>query len=54
METLLDDATLTTFRDVALAAALGLLIGIEREWSVARTQEGTGFAGARTFTLAAL
>ena len=36
---------------IALALALGLLVGLERGWSLRKQGEGTRFAGIRTFAL---
>lgn len=54
MESEFASVSLNVFRDLAVAGALGMLMGMEREWSEVRAGEPTGFAGARTFTLAAL
>lgn len=42
------------FRGVALALALGLLIGVERGWSQRLEPDGARVAGIRTFTLLGL
>lgn len=41
------------FRNLMIAAAIGFLIGFEREWTDARDGGELSFAGARTFTLVA-
>lgn len=43
--------SLEDYRNLALAAALGFLIGLEREWSDIRAGHDRTFAGVRTFTL---
>lgn len=47
---------ISTWQILYLAAALlaGLLIGIERGWTLRRAEEGTRVAGIRTFTLVGL
>lgn len=47
-------AVVGPFRGVALALALGLLIGIERGWSQRLESDGSRVAGIRTFTLLGL
>lgn len=42
------------FRNLGVALALGLLIGLERGWKQREGAEGTRFAGIRTFALTAL
>ena len=43
--------TLVELQCVALAAAIGLLIGIERGWQERELHDGARVAGIRTFTL---
>lgn len=45
---------LTPFRDLAIALALGLLIGLERGWSARAEPAGGRVAGIRTFGLVGL
>ncbi len=52
----MNDAALpvTVLRDLALALAIGLLVGIERGWRLRREREGSRVAGLRTFALLGL
>lgn len=51
MPDLIDPASLIDLRNLALAAAVGFLIGFEREWTHAVEARAHTFAGARTFAL---
>lgn len=42
---------MTTYRDLALALAIGLLIGVERGWHLRHEPSGSRVAGVRTFVL---
>lgn len=48
------DPILDTFQGLAIALAIGLLIGMERGWQTRLTPEGSEFAGIRTFGLIGL
>src|ERR1043166_6337198 len=43
-----------SLESIAIAAAIGLLIGIERGWQFRHEQDGKRVAGIRTFTLIGL
>jgi uncharacterized membrane protein (DUF4010 family) len=45
------DSTLILFRNVAVALAIGLLIGLERGWNKRDALAGTRVAGLRTFAI---
>ena len=45
---------LASLEGVALALALGLLVGVERGWTQRETADGTRFAGIRTYGLLGL
>ncbi len=49
-----DIAALADYRGMALALALGLLIGVQRGWVLRSRTAGTRFAGIRTFALLGL
>ena len=42
---------LSNFEHLAIAAAIGFLIGFQREWHHAEEAKERAFAGARTFAL---
>lgn len=46
--------SLLPYRDLAVALAIGLLIGVERGWKLRREADGTRVAGFRTFGLLGL
>lgn len=48
-----DSATLFDLKSLAIASAIGFLIGFEREWTERRDSGPIAFAGVRTFTLVA-
>ncbi|MCH9697350.1 MAG: MgtC/SapB family protein [Gammaproteobacteria bacterium] len=45
---------LVEFQNLAIALALGLLIGLERGWKERSAEEGSRLAGIRTFGLVSL
>ncbi|MEX0643796.1 MAG: MgtC/SapB family protein, partial [Parvularculaceae bacterium] len=45
---------LTDLQHLAIAAAIGFLIGFQREWRAAEEAKSRSFAGARTFAFVAL
>jgi len=48
------EQNLVDFRNLAIALALGLLIGLERGWKERSAEEGSRLAGIRTFGLTSL
>ena len=50
----MNELALIDVRNLAVAAAIGFLIGFEREWQDHQEGDDVTFAGARTFTLVAL
>ncbi len=50
----MDLATVDSFKDLGVALALGFVVGLERGWSQRHEEDGTRFAGVRTFTLIGL
>ena len=52
--TLADADTFHDLAGIALALALGLLVGLQRGWALRKEAEGTRFAGVRTFGLMGL
>lgn len=53
-EMLVEPVTLSTFQDLGVALALGLVVGLERGWSLRAQPPGGRYAGVRTFGLIGL